>query len=187
MSSAAPADFSIDSSHSSAQFKVKHMMISTVRGEFSGVTGKVNYDAAAPEKIAIEASIDAKTVNTREAKRDEHLRSGDFFEVEKHPAITFKSKSAKATGKGKLDVSGDLTIRGVTKPVVLEVEGLDSEVKDPWGNTRIGATGTTSINRKDFGLNWNTVLEAGGVMVSDKVDITIDVSLVKAAPASAEK
>lgn len=183
LSMAAPAEFSIDSAHSSAHFKVRHMMVSTVRGEFSNLKGKVNYDSKAPEKIAIEATIDATTISTREEKRDAHLKSADFFEVEKHPTITFKSKSAKAAGKGKLNVTGDLTMRGVTKEVVLAVEGLDQEVQDPWGNTRIGATGTTKVNRKDFGLNWNQVLEAGGVVVGDEVEISVDVELIKAAPA----
>lgn len=180
------ANWQIDPSHSSASFSVRHLMVTKVRGEFGKLAGTVAYDAKAPEKIAIDANIDASTVNTREAKRDEHLRSPDFFDVAKHPNMTFKSKSAKAKGKGKLDVTGDLTIRGVTKQVVLEIEGLDSEVKDPWGNMRVGAVGTTKINRKDFGLTWNQALEAGGVLVGDDVEVTVDVSLVKQAEKAAE-
>jgi len=173
------ADYNIDPSHASVDFSVRHLMVTKVRGTFEKVSGKVKYDPEAPEKIEIEAIIDAASINTREAKRDEHLRSPDFFDVEKHPTLTFKSKKAKARGKGKLDVTGDLTIRGVTKEVVLAVEGLDQEIKDPWGNVRRGASATTKINRKDFGLNWNQVLEAGGLMVGDEVEIMIDVELIR--------
>jgi len=185
MSFAAP--FQIDSSHSNAHFKVKHMMVATVRGEFTKMAGNVEFDPAKPEAISIDATIDATTINTREEKRDAHLKSPDFFDVAKFPTITFKSKSAKSTGKGKLAVTGDLTMRGVTKQVVLDVEGLDAEVKDPWGNMRIGAVGSTKVNRKDFGLNWNQALEAGGVLVGETVDIVIDVELVKQAEKSATK
>jgi polyisoprenoid-binding protein YceI len=184
------ANWQIDPSHSAAQFSVRHLMVTKVRGEFGKMAGTVQYDAKAPEKMAIDATIDVASINTREAKRDDHLRSPDFFDVAKFPSMTFKSKSAKAKGKGKLDVTGDLTIRGVTKQVVLAVEGLDSEVKDPWGNSRTGAVGTTKINRKDFGLTWNQALETGGVMVGDEVEITVDVSLIKQAekaPETAEK
>ncbi|AKU90690.1 YceI family protein [Vulgatibacter incomptus] len=182
------ADYQIDTSHSNASFKVRHMMVSTVQGEFGKLTGTASYDPKNPEKIAIDAVIDATTINTREPKRDAHLKSPDFFDVEKHPTLTFKSKSAKAKGPGKLEVTGDLTMHGVTKPVTFLVEGLDQEVTDPWGGSRLGGTATTKINRKDFGLNWNKALEAGGVMVSDEVSITVDVELVKQAPAkSAEK
>ncbi len=183
---ASAADFKLDPSHSNASFKVRHMMVSTVRGEFADVQGTVKYDAKAPEKIVIEAVIAANSINTRNEKRDDHLKSADFFDVAKHPALTFKSKSAKKNGK-KLAVKGDLTIRGVTKEVTLDVEGLDTEMKDPWGNTLLGASATTQIDRKDFGLNWNQALEAGGVLVGEKIDITLDVELVKqAAPATAE-
>lgn len=177
----AAGDYAIDASHSNAEFSVRHLMIAKVKGEFNKMAGTVKYDPKKPEAIVIDATIEAGSINTREEKRDAHLRSDDFFHVEKHPNITFKSKSAKARGKGKIDVTGDLTMRGVTKEVVLSVEGLDETVVDPWGNTRRGATGTTRVNRKDFGLNWNQVLEAGGVMVGDDVDITVNVSLVKQA------
>lgn len=179
--SAFAADYVIDPSHTSVGFTVRHLMVSKVRGSFEKVSGTVKYDPNEPEKIVIDATIDAASINTREAKRDEHLRSPDFFDVAKHPTLTFKSKKAKVLGKGKLEVIGDLTIRGVTKEVTLQVEGLDQEIKDPWGNVRRGATATTRINRKDFGLAWNQVLETGGVMVGEDVDIQIDVELIRQA------
>lgn len=175
------ADYAIDASHSSADFSVRHLMVTKVRGTFNKLAGTVKFDPKAPEKMVIEATIDAASIDTREAKRDEHLRSPDFFDVANHPKLTFKSKSVKAKGKGKFDVKGDLTIRGVTKEVVLDVEGLDQEVKDPWGNTRLGASAKTKINRKDFGLTWNQALEAGGVMVGDEVEISLDVELIRQA------
>ncbi|WP_240475380.1 YceI family protein [Vulgatibacter incomptus] len=181
------ASYQIDPTHSTAQFKVRHMMVSHVRGEFTALSGTIQFDKNAPEKIAIDATVDATTINTRDAKRDGHLKSADFFDVEKFPSLTFKSKSAKAAGPNKLEVLGDLTMHGVTKTVTLVVEGLENEVKDPWGGVRMGATGTTKVNRKDFGLNWNAALEAGGVMVGDDVTITIDVELVKQAESSAAK
>lgn len=179
--SAFAADYVIDPSHTSVGFTVRHLMVTKVRGSFEKVSGTVKYDPNEPEKIVIDATIDAASINTREAKRDEHLRSPDFFDVAKHPTLTFKSKKAKVLGKGKLEVIGDLTIRGVTKEVTLQVEGLDQEIKDPWGNVRRGATATTRINRKDFGLAWNQVLETGGVMVGEDVDIQIDVELIRQA------
>lgn len=179
--SAFAADYVIDPSHTSVGFTVRHLMVTKVRGSFEKVSGTVKYDPNEPEKIVIDATIDAASINTREAKRDEHLRSPDFFDVAKHPTLTFKSKKAKVLGKGKLEVIGDLTIRGVTKEVTLQVEGLDQEIKDPWGNVRRGATATTRINRKDFGLAWNQVLETGGVMVGEDVDIQIDVQLIRQA------
>lgn len=179
--SAFAADYVIDPSHTSVGFTVRHLMVTKVRGSFEKVSGTVKYDPNEPEKIVIDATIDAASINTGEAKRDEHLRSPDFFDVAKHPTLTFKSKKAKVQGKGKLEVIGDLTIRGVTKEVTLQVEGLDQEIKDPWGNVRRGATATTRINRKDFGLAWNQVLETGGVMVGEDVDIQIDVELIRQA------
>lgn len=177
------ANWNIDSSHSNASFKVKHMMISSVRGEFTKLQGTVVYDAKAPEKTVIDATIDATSIDTREPKRDEHLKSPDFFDVAKFPTITFKSKSAKKVGN-KIAVLGDLTMHGVTKPVTLEVEGLDKEMKDPWGMTRVGGVATTKLNRKDWGLNWNKALEAGGVLVGEEVEIALDVELVKQADAA---
>lgn len=173
------ADWNIDDSHSSAQFKVRHLMVSTVRGEFGKVNGTVQYDAKAPEKMVIEATIDAASINTRHKDRDDHLKGADFFDVQKFPTLTFKSTSAKKLGKDKFAVTGNLTIKGVTRPVTLEVVGLDKEVTDPWGNTRVGASATGRINRKDWGLTWNQALETGGVMVSDEVDLVIDAELIK--------
>lgn len=180
------AEFDIDAAHSAAQFSVKHMMVSNVRGAFSKVTGKANIDEKDITKSTVEATIDATTVNTNEPKRDEHLRSADFFDTAKYPTITFKSTKVEKAGEN-LKVTGNLTIHGVTKPVVLDVEGFTTESKDPWGNIKRGGTATTKINRKDFGLGWNSVLETGGVAVGEEVAITLDLELNKkqAAPAAA--
>jgi polyisoprenoid-binding protein YceI len=170
--------YQIDSAHSSAQFTVRHMMISNVRGEFTKLSGGIAYDPADPANSSIDATIDAASINTRDAQRDGHLKSADFFDVEQFPALTFRSKGvAVRDGEGK--VTGDLTIHGVTREVVLHVEGPTPEAKDPWGNLRIGATATAKINRKDFGLNWNAALEAGGVLVGEEVKITIDVEAIR--------
>ena len=169
----------IDASHSNAGFTVKHMMITNVRGEFTKLEGKVSWDPSKPEATQIEAVIDVDSISTREEKRDGHLKSPDFFDAAKYPKITFKSKSVKAKGKEELSVTGDLSIHGVTKEVVLEVEGPSAPSTDPFGNLRIGATATTKIKREDFGLTWNAALEAGGVLVGNEVKITIDISLIK--------
>ncbi len=179
------AELEIDSSHSGASFTVKHMMISNVRGEFSKVSGTFNYDEKDPTKSTVVATIDAATINTRDAKRDEHLKSPDFFDVAKHSKITFKSKKVAKAGEGKLKVTGDLTLRGVTKEVVLDVEGPTKPVKDPWGNMKIGATATTKLNRKDFGLNWNQALEAGGVLVGEDVKVELDLEFLQKATTAA--
>jgi polyisoprenoid-binding protein YceI len=173
------ATYEIDAGHSQASFAVKHLMVTTVRGGFSKVTGKISWDPANPAAASAEAIIDVTTVNTQHAQRDEHLRNADFFDVASHPTMTFKSKKAEAAGEGKLKLTGDLTLRGVTKEVVLDVEGPTPEIKDPWGNTKIGATATTKINRQDFGLKWSKTLETGGLVVSDEVAITIDLELKK--------
>jgi polyisoprenoid-binding protein YceI len=172
------ADYSIDSAHSSAQFSVRHMMMSNVRGEFSKVTGTVSYDQAHPEAIIVNASIDVSTVDTREPQRDTHLKSADFFDAARYPAITFKSTGAKKTREG-LDVKGDLTIHGVTKSVVLHVTGVTAELKDPWGMLRRGATAATVVNRQDYGVKWNKTLDTGGMMVGDDVSITIDIEAAR--------
>ncbi|MBK9169485.1 MAG: YceI family protein [Bryobacterales bacterium] len=174
----AEARFEIDPAHSSAQFSVKHMMITNVRGEFSKVTGSAVWDARNLAASHLEAIIDTSTVNTGEAKRDDHLRSADFLDAAKHPVMTFKSKEFLRAGGG-LRIKGDLTLHGVTREIVLDVDGPSPEVKDPWGSTRIGATATTTISRKDFGLTWNKALETGGVLVGDEVRITLDVQLVR--------
>lgn len=172
--------WNLDPVHSVAEFKVKHMMISHVKGQFTGVSGVLTMDESDPTKSHVEASIDASSINTRDAQRDGHLKSADFFEVEKHPALTFRSTSIRRTGEDELAVTGELTIHGVTKPVVFQVEGPTPPAKDPWGNTRIGLSATTKINRKDFGLTWNAALEAGGFLVGEEITITLDVQFIKA-------
>ena len=173
--------YQIDPAHSSAQFKVRHMMISNVKGEFDKISGTVNFDPANPTASTVEASIETASISTRDQQRDTHLKSGDFLDVEKFPAITFKSKTVTSTGAGNFTVAGDLTIHGVSKEVTLDVEELTEETKDPWGNMRRGATAKTRINRKDFGMNFNVALEAGGFVVGEDVDLTIDVELIRQA------
>ena len=176
----ATSTWNIDPAHSGAEFKVKHMMIANVRGKFSGITGVLHRVDADHTQSTLEVSIDVSTVNTQDEQRDGHLKSPDFFDVEKFPAMTFKSTHIEKKGDG-FAVTGDLTIHGVTKPVVLNVEEVSEPAKDPWGNTRIGLTATAKINRKDFGLGWNAPLEAGGVLVGEEVAITLDVQFIKAA------
>ena len=168
----------IDPVHSFAQFSVRHMMVSNVRGEFTKCTGTIQLDPKDITQSTLEATLDATTINTREAKRDAHLKSPDFFDVAQFPTLTFKSKKITRNGKDGLQVIGDLTIHGVTREVTLDVEGPTPPQKDPGGNLRIGASGRTKVNRKDFGLNWNRALDAGGVLVGDDVTITLDVELV---------
>jgi polyisoprenoid-binding protein YceI len=170
--------WNIDPAHSAAQFAVRHMGISTVRGEFRKVSGTANYDPADPSKIALDATIDATTVDTRVEMRDNDLRSPNFLDVQKYPTITFKSKRAESAGSGKLKITGDLTIHGVTREVALDVDGPTAPVKDPKGNVHMGASASTIINRKDFGVNG-----APG-MVGDEITITIDTELVKSSPAA---
>jgi polyisoprenoid-binding protein YceI len=172
------ADYSIDPMHSAAQFSVRHLMVSNVRGEFGKITGKIVYDDATPLATTVEASVDVSTVTTREPQRDTHLKSPDFFDVAKYPTFAFKSTSVKKTAEG-LDVAGDLTIHGVTKPAVLHVSGITKEIKDPFGMLRRGATATTVINRQDFGVTWNKSLDGGGVVVGDEVTITLDVEVTR--------
>ena len=176
---AANSNWQIDPAHSSAQFSVRHMAISTVRGAFSKVTGSVVFDDKDISKSTIDVAIDANSVDTRVPDRDNDLRSEKFFDVAHYPSITFKSKRVEQVAPGKLNVTGDLTIRGTTKEVVLDVEGPTVPMKDPWGNTRVAATATTKINRQDFGVKWNATLDNGGVVVGDDVSIVIDVELVK--------
>jgi polyisoprenoid-binding protein YceI len=173
------ATFNIDGSHTSVTFSVRHLMISTVRGEFQKVSGQLQYDPAAVEASTLSVTVELASVNTREEKRDAHLRSDDFFAVEKHPHMTFVSTKVEKAGSG-LAVTGDLTIRGVTKSVTLAVDEVTGEQVDPWGMRRIGASAHGKIKRSDFGIVWNGVLEAGGVVVSDEVKIQLDASFVKA-------
>jgi polyisoprenoid-binding protein YceI len=173
------ASWTIDPAHTNAGFSVKHMMVSNVRGEFTDVKGTVDIDDADLSKSKIEVTIAAKSINTRDAKRDDHLRSPDFFDAAKFPNLTFTSKKVKSAGKGKLEVLGDLTMRGVTKEVTLTVTDLTSVVADPWGSYRRGARATASVNRKDFGINWNAAMDKGGVVVGDNVDIVLEVELMR--------
>lgn len=172
--------YNIDPAHSTADFKVRHLMIANVRGEFSKVSGTVQFDPANPSNSRVEAHIDVNSLQTREEQRDAHLKSPDFFDVARFPEITFVSKKVVRKGDEEYQVTGDLTIHGVTKEVTLDVEGPGPEVKDPWGNLKTGASAKTRINRKDFGLLWNVALETGGVLVGDEVQIQIDLELVRA-------
>ena len=184
---AAQQTYDIDSSHSSAQFSVRHMMISNVKGEFTKVSGSIAYDPANLAASKIDASIDTTTINTRDAKRDEHLKSPDFFDTAKFPLLTFRSKQVSKVG-GKLQAKGDLTMHGVTREVVLYIDGPTPELKDPWGNLRFGVSASTKLNRKDWGLGWNKALESGGVLVGEEVTITLDIEAVRtAAPQTSAK
>jgi polyisoprenoid-binding protein YceI len=179
---AAAADrYQIEGSHTQSGFAVKHLLISTVRGEFGKTEGTVVIDPADLTRSTVEATIDATTVDTRDAKRDEHLRNADFLDVAKFPKITFRSTKVEKAAEG-LKVTGDLTIKGVTRSVVLDVAGPTAEIKDPWGNTRRGLSATARINRKDFGVSYGP-----DAAISDAVAITIDAELVKDAPAPAGK
>jgi polyisoprenoid-binding protein YceI len=180
---AATSDWKLDPQHSSAQFSVRHMAISTVRGAFSKVNGIVALDDKDITKSVVNVTIDVNTVDTREPDRDNDLRSDKFFDVAHYPTITFKSKKVEQVAPGKLKVTGDLTIRGTTKEVVLDVDGPTPPMKDPWGNTRVAVNAATKINRQDFGVKWNATLDNGGVVVGDDVNITIDAELIKQAPA----
>ena len=173
------SEWNIDTAHTTAQFSVRHLMVSDVKGTFTKVSGTVDLNDKDPTKSSVDVVIDAASIDTREPKRDEHLKSPEFFDVAKHPKITFKSTQIKKAGKDKFKVTGDLTMRGVTKPVVLDVVGPSAPVKNPWGMTVRGLTATGKLNRKEFGLNWNKALEAGGVLVGDEVKLVIDAELVE--------
>jgi polyisoprenoid-binding protein YceI len=177
------ATWSLDPAHTSVQFSVRHLMVSTVRGAFGKVSGTVAVDEKDLTRSKIQATIDAASIDTRVEKRDTHLKSPDFLDVAKYPTITFVSKKIEQASPGHFKVTGDLTLHGVTREVSLDVEGPTPEIKDSRGNIRAGAEATTTINRKDFGLTWNQVLEAGGVAVGDEVKITIDVEATKEAAA----
>ncbi len=169
----------IDPMHTNVEFTVRHMMISNVKGQFQKTSGTITVNGSDPATAKIDATIDASSIDTRVEKRDMHLKSPDFLDVAKYPTITFKSTKVEAEGPNKFKVTGDLTLHGVTKPVVLEVEQSGPPIHDPMGNTRAGASATTTIKRSDFGLTWNKALEAGGVMVGDEVAISIDVEAIK--------
>lgn len=171
--------YKIDPAHSSAHFVVRHMMITNVRGSFASVQGTVVYDPENPADSSVEAIIDAASIKTNEEQRDAHLRSPDFLHAEQFPTITFKSKKVERLNEDEAKVTGDLTIHGVTREVVLKVDGPTPETKDPFGNIRSGASATTRIKRSDFGLTWNAALETGGFLVGDEVKIELEVSLIK--------
>jgi polyisoprenoid-binding protein YceI len=170
----------IDPAHSSTEFKVKHMMISNVKGNFSGLNGVLKENSGDHALSSVEAIVDVNTLSTGDAQRDGHLKSSDFFEIEKFPTMTFKSTSVKRKSEDEYAVTGDLTLHGVTKPVTFAVEGPSPPNKDPWGNTRIGLSATARINRKDFGLTWNAALETGGILVGEDVSISLEVQFIKA-------
>jgi polyisoprenoid-binding protein YceI len=172
--------YNIDPAHSGVHFSVRHLMISTVRGNFSGVKGTVTHDPESPAATTIEAEIDVNTVSTNDEKRDGHLKTADFFDVEKYPVMTFKSTKVTSGTSSEYTIVGDLTLHGVTKPVVLEVEEVAEQAKDPWGFTRLGVTAKGKVKRSEFNLVWNAPLETGGVVISDDVKIEFDIQLVKA-------
>lgn len=175
----AVSTWKIDPAHSVAEFKVKHMMISNVKGSFSGLSGTLIEHTTDKTLSSIDASIEIGTISTGDAQRDGHLKSADFFDAEKFPTMTFKSTTVHPNGDGGYNVTGDLAIHGVTRQQVFVVEGPSDPAKDPWGNTRIGISATTKINRKDYGLNWNAALEAGGILVGDDVNITIEAQFIQ--------
>jgi polyisoprenoid-binding protein YceI len=169
----------IDPSHSSAQFSVRHMMISTVRGQFGGVKGTVVYDPKNPAASTVDATIDVTTINTGQSKRDSDLKSEEFFDVKRYPVMKFKSKSIEPAGPDKLKVSGDLTINAITRPVVLDVYGPTPPIRDPQGREKVGVNATTKVSRKEFGILYNPIMEGGGVTVSDEVSIVLEIELFK--------
>lgn len=178
--STAVTTWKIDPVHSIAEFRVRHMMISNVRGQFTGVSGTLSYNENDLARSRVEASIDVATIDTRDPQRDGHLKSADFFDVEKFPTMTFTSSRVTRKGDGKAAVAGSLNLHGTTREVEFAVEGPTPPVKDPWGNLRIGLSATTKIDRRDFGLTFNAALDAGGVMVGDEVSITLELEFVKA-------
>ncbi len=177
---ASASTWNIDPEHSNVGFKIKHLMVSNVKGNFDKHSGTVELNEKDITKSKVDVSIETASINTNVQKRDDHLKSADFFDVAKYPTMTFVSKKVAKAGKDKLKVTGDLTLHGVTKEVVLNVEGPSKESKDPWGNIRKGASATATINRKDFGLNWNKAIETGGVLVGEEVNILLEIEMVKA-------
>lgn len=173
--------WNLDPAHSVAEFKVKHMMISNVKGRFAKLTGTLSLDEPSHADSLVEVSVEAASIQTGDEQRDAHLKSADFFDAAKFPALAFKSTGVRVVKDGELSVDGDLTIHGVTRKVSFAVEGPTPPSKDPWGNTRIAVSATTKINRKDFGLTWNAALETGGILVGEDVTISLDVQFVKAA------
>ncbi|MDZ4838092.1 MAG: YceI family protein [Candidatus Melainabacteria bacterium] len=179
-------EWKLDPMHSKAGFEVKHMMISTVRGDFSKLSGTAQYDGKNVNSIKVDATIDANSISTGNEDRDKHLRNKDFFDTEKFSDIKFVSKSSKAAGKGKFKLAGDLTMHGVTKPVTLDVDGPSEQINDKHGNWKIGASATTKVNRKDFGLSYGGLMDNGGAMVGDEIKIVLDIELSKPVDAKAD-
>lgn len=171
---AAEETWEIDSSHTAANFKIKHLMVSNVKGQVTGVKGSITMDNAAPEKMKIETTLDANSISTGDAKRDGHLKSAEFFETEKFPTWSFKSKKVSKAGKDAFKIVGDLTMHGITKEVTLENATFTSAVKDPWGNTKRGFSAKAKVQRKDFGISWNKTLDGGGVVVGETAEIEIE-------------
>jgi polyisoprenoid-binding protein YceI len=181
----AAQEWTIDDKHSAAQFRVRHMMVSNVNGTISGVKGKITFDGD-PKGLKVDAELDPKTINTNEPDRDKHLRNADFFDVEKYPTMTFKSKRVESAGEGKYKLVGDLTMHGVTKEVALDMDAPSPILKDSKGKERIGTTAVARINRKDFGMEWNHQLDQGGVALGEQIDITLDVEANRAPEKKAE-
>jgi polyisoprenoid-binding protein YceI len=178
-SPAANTTWQIDPAHTAAGFSVKHMMIATVRGQFKGVNGTVNWDDQDISNSVVVVTIDANTVDTGEPKRDADLKSANFFDVAHYPTITFKSTKIERISAAKMKVAGNLTIHGITKPVVLDVEGPSGAIKDPYGKTRVALNATTTVNRMDYGVKWNANMDGGGIVVGDDVNINIDLEMIK--------
>jgi polyisoprenoid-binding protein YceI len=176
---ASASTWTIDPDHTNVGFKVRHLMVSNVRGNFEKESGVIELNDQDITKSKVEVTIDTRSVNTNVQKRDDHLRSADFLNVAAYPTMSFVSKKVAKAGKDRLKVTGNLTLHGVTREVVLDVEGPSQESKDPWGNIRRGASASTTINRKDFGLVWNKALETGGVVVGDEVNITLEIEMIK--------
>jgi polyisoprenoid-binding protein YceI len=170
--------YQLDPSHSSINFNVKHMIIAKVHGGFEKMSGVLSYDPKNPTATTVEVNIEVASINTRDTARDTHLKSAEFFDAEKYPSINYKSIRVQEK-KGDLTILGELTIHGVTQPVTVELERPSEEMKDPWGNVKMGASGSAKLKRKEFGLTWNAALEAGGLLVGDDVNITLDVQFVK--------
>jgi polyisoprenoid-binding protein YceI len=177
---ASGAIWQVDPDHSSFEFKVRHLMVSNVKGDFGKMmTGIIDFDDQNISSLKAEVTLDAASINTRHAKRDEHLRGADFFDVTRYPTITFVSRQVTKNGPDRLRVTGDLTMRGVTREIFLDVQGPAPEVKDPSGKVRRGFSATGKINRKDFGITWNRVLDTGGVAVGDEVEILVELEVVR--------
>ncbi len=173
------ATYQVDPDHSSIQFKIRHLTVSNVTGTFNKFSGTAMIDDQAPTTLKVEATIDAASVDTGHVKRDEHLKGPDFFDVTKYPTITFVSKKVEKVGPGKLKIIGDLMMHGVAREVTVDVEGPTVEIKDPWGNLRRGASGTAKINRNDFGITWNKVLDTGGLVIGEEVNVYVEVEWVR--------